>query len=460
MDTRYTDPYIADLWSRPEQYAHWAGIESQVAQAQADLDIIPEQAASGIVAGLGRMADQLLDPRLSPSLLRQLEAAEADTRHDVAAFLVCARQFCPSDAAPWLHYGLTSSDLVDTAQAVRLKKVDTYVVSLACALVELLDTGVKTHRQTPMLGRTHGQPAEPTTLGLRFHQWSGGILRAVGRWSIASPAIGKLSGPVGTYNHNPPDLERLVASRLGIGVLPGDCTQVVPRDLLADWASAAAALVAACGKIALDFRLMAARGEVLEQFTPLQVGSSSMPHKRNPITAEKICGLVRLAQGYAAMLQPVDLWEDRDLSHSCVERVAVPDLLHTVCHALAATTVLVSNGRWATGQMDRALKIADRQPYSAWKVLQMVQDGGSRPEVDRLAAEWAAQYPAPGQIDTPDPVAMLWRNPVVHPDPMTPGMADPCQPIGCDNGYHRPGCVWATSGPSQTLDTEASPGVE
>jgi adenylosuccinate lyase len=467
MNIRYTNTLISDLWSRTTQYDLWAQIEAVVAGVQGDMGIIPSPAADCIQQGLDTFRQHLRTPELSGPLLLSIDATEADVRHDVVAFLRCAGEFC-SDGAPYLHYGMTSSDLVDTTLAIRLRLAAPLVAERVGGLDDLLAIGLDTHRQTPMLGRTHGQPAEPITLGLRFNQWMGMLGRANDALEYTEEVqTGKISGPVGSYSHLQLEVERRVAMLLGVWTDPGGCTQVVPRDMLARWANACAGLIAACGKIATDIRLMAARGEVQERHRPGQVGSSSMPHKHNPIAAEQICGMVRLAQGYAAMLQPIDLWEDRDISHSCVERVAVPDLLHVVCHTLEATAQLVADLHWCTGVMDSNLRAADRQPYSAWKLLQLIRDGYERQEAEHAVKEWAADGCFGTRHDHPDALALLRGNPVVFPPavpegiPLTrvrweddPTMPQPCQPIGCDHGHHLPGCTFITI--DQSVDTEAS----
>lgn len=415
MDDRYTDTHIADLWSRYHTIALWARVEAEAAMAQARQGLIPRDAAHAIRAGLDKMVKHLEVPELHRALILSLDATEADVRHDVVAFLRCASEFIDQNGRDWLHFGLTSSDLVDSANSIRLQHADTHIYHLVESLSAVLAQGVIEHVRTPMLGRTHGQPAEPTTLGVRFHQWRENLDRALNRANYLSigAMIGKISGPVGTYAHSPLQVELDVANHLGMYLDPGTATQVVARDGLAAYASALAGVVAACGRIATDFRLMAARGEAHEQFGPDQVGSSSMPHKRNPITAEKICGMVRLARGYAAMLQPVDLWEDRDISHSCVERVALPDLLHTVCHALRCTADLVANARWDTGAMDRALKAADRVPFSAWKVLDLVREGMPRQVAQSTAAAWAREGCFGTDHDHPSALDLMANHPVL-----------------------------------------------
>lgn len=417
MDKRYRNTLIADLWSDYAKYDLWCHVESGVAQAQARGGVIPTDAAHAIGAGLDRFRKQLAGPEYNGQLMLSLQATELDVRHDVVAFLRCAGDFIDDSARPYLHFGLTSSDLVDTAAAIRMRHAEPVVAALADKLEEAIARGQEQSMQTPMLGRTHGQPAEPITLGLRFHQWHEYLLRAMNHWISEVPGtmVGKMSGPVGAYTHFAPEVETMLSQDLGFLLDRWSHTQVVPRDYLARWANAAAGLVAACGKIATDFRLMAARGEAHEQFGPMQVGSSSMPHKRNPVTAEKICGLVRLARGYAAMLQPIDLWEDRDISHSCVERVAVPDLLHVVCHALESTASLLANARWDTGAMSKALQTADRLPYSAWQTLELITSGYGRPEAELAAADWARDGCFGKEHEHPQPLQLLASNPVIFP---------------------------------------------
>jgi adenylosuccinate lyase len=268
-------------------------------------------------------------------------AIEARTKHDVAAFVTYLRQWYGEPHARWIHFGMTSSDLVDTAQGLRFKAMMHTLRSQVEDLVAAL--GIWVNERTPILGRTHGQAAEPTMLAVRATQWDRLIQEAMGNLMRDTRRLctAKLSGPVGTYAHNPPVIEKKAAEELHLAPLMWGATQIAPRGTLAAWANSASELVHACAKLAMDFRVMNTHGEVYEPQSKGQVGSSAMAGKNNPIRAEQITGMARLAAGYASMLQPLDVWLERDISHSSVERVAVPDLWHVVLHTMEQTSTLL-----------------------------------------------------------------------------------------------------------------------
>lgn len=433
MDTRYTDPLVTRLWSPESQYQLWTKIEWAVAVAQGEHDVVPKDEATTLADELSMIATQI-----TAESVAQITQIERQTRHDVAAFLqwltsrIDERALRPNkDGGPvpdlfkpprWLHWGLTSSDVVDTALGLRFKQVEPHLNGLVGDLMEVLFDLEES--QTPLLGHTHGQPAEPTSIGLRAMQWRTTFARATELLdgTIFELCVAKMSGPVGSYSHNTPDVEGTAAELLGLRpamwLVP---TQVIPRDLLAFWAQAARSVVAACGKIALDIRLMAARGEVREKPGRAQVGSSSMPHKNNPITAEQICGMVRLADGYAVMLQPIDLWEDRDISHSSVERVAVPDLWHVLLHTLRQTHRLLSTLEYNDEVIRDNLYKAGRLPYTAWRANALVRGGMDRQAAHSAAKRWADWEDSTGELveaakglqSHPTPEAMVREHPMV-----------------------------------------------
>lgn len=340
MDSRYLHPQVAALWDLPWTYDAWFRIEIATIRAQARNGVVPLDQVEAILAGPAQ-------PQLSDHVDAVL-AIEKQTRHDVAAFVQFLREWYGEPHARWIHFGMTSSDLVDTAQGLRFKAMQHMLRAQVEDLVQSL--GIWTNERTPVLGRTHGQAAEPTMLAVRASQWdrliqeaSGNLLRDTGRMATC-----KLSGPVGTYAHNPPKVEQEVAYELHLSALRWGATQIAPRGTLAAWANSASELVHACAKMAMDFRLMNLVGEVTEPQAPRQIGSSAMAGKNNPIRAEQITGMARLAAGYASMLQPIDLWLERDISHSSVERVAVPDLWHVVLHTMEQTATLLRRMRLNT----------------------------------------------------------------------------------------------------------------
>lgn len=333
MIPRYSHALTTELWSPEWTYGTWLLIEKETLASQRRHGLVPEREALELLTWLARV-------HIDADAVAAIQHIERTTKHDVAAFLEWLRRGAPHGR--FLHFGLTSSDVVDTALAYRFHVLQPQLVSRLANLRSEL-TGWAVSDQS-VVGRTHGQPAEPTTLGARAEHWLA---------MVATPAAGmlmsikdvcrvKLSGPVGTFAHNPPIVEAEVARSLGMIPLGKGASQVAPRSGLALWASAAAVFAAACAKIANDLRLMNLMGEVHWPQAKGQIGSSSMAHKNNPIMAEHIKGLAQLIQGYAAMLQPLDLWLERDISHSSVERVAVPDLWHILFRMIDQTTGLLN----------------------------------------------------------------------------------------------------------------------
>lgn len=332
MIGRYSHPLVSACWTSQTTHALWLQIEKAVLDAQIEESMFPAEKEAHVQA-LRAALDTI---EFTGEAEAEIVACERTTKHDVAAFLEWVREQVPHGEL--LHFGLTSSDLIDTSMGVRFAQLYHMVVDafrdLISAITDLTEMGI------PMLGRTHGQPAEPTSLAVRAWHWLATLepaMVAVHRHSKFM-RVAKLSGPVGTYAHNSPAVEIRAAKALGLQPHGPGASQVVPRTTLALWASSVGAFAAACSKIATDLRLLHLTGEVYWDQTAGQVGSSAMAHKNNPIQAEHVCGLARLAGGYAQMLQPVDLWLERDISNSAVERVAVPDLFHVLMRITDQTT--------------------------------------------------------------------------------------------------------------------------
>ncbi len=372
MDTRYQNPEVAALWGLPWTLNAWWRIERAVIRAQIDTGLISQAEADPLLTGpqptfneTGPQADQL----------DRHAQWEEITKHDVAAFLATMREFYGEPHARWIHYGMTSSDLVDTTQGLRFAEMNLIFYVQSTDLEGALLPWVA--NPMPVLGRTHGQPAEPTAIGVRAAHWMANIRPAMLQLQRDSEQmrIAKISGPVGTYAHNPPAIESTVALRLGLSALAFGGSQIVPRGRLGRWANSAAEFVQACAKVAVDIRLMAMTGEAMIGSAAGQVGSSAMPHKNNPIRAEKITGLARLAAGYASMLQPLDLWLERDLSNSCVERVAVPDLWHVVMHVLEQTALLLTETGLSFHAAREELENHANEAWSHHTTLGAIQDG-------------------------------------------------------------------------------------
>lgn len=370
MIPRYAHPEITVLWSPTWTYQTWLHIEVCTLSAQRQFEVLSSE------------ADPLLtrlrhyNPSVDMQALTEILAQEAETGHDVVAFLNWMRSHA-GPAGRFLHFGLTSSDLVDTAQGVRFKEATRTLRGELADLSNALTSWAV--NRTPILGRTHGQVAEPMEIRARGMHWLT-LLSVTGRDLLHASRrlqVCKLSGPVGTYAHNPPQVEVQVAVDLGLQPAGAGSSQILPRASLAAWASSAAAVVEALAKVATDIRLMNLLGEATIARTDRQVGSSSMPHKKNPIVAEQICGLAQIARGYALMLQPIAGWLERDIAHSSVERVAVPDLWHLVLHAIKQTVWLLEHTELDQWVIAESFRRAGGQPLSSQVMLERIREGAS-----------------------------------------------------------------------------------
>ena len=324
MIPRYTHPEMGALWSDRRRYETWLEVELAATDAMADAGLVPKDAA----ADLRARAD--FD-------IARIEEIEAVTQHDVIAFTTAvAEKVGPS--ARWLHFGLTSSDVIDTAQALQMRDACALILRGIGTLMEAVRERAEEHRRTPMIGRTHGVHAEPMTFGLKLALWYAELQRDLERVLRAREivSVGKLSGAVGTFAHLDPAIEARVCARLGLAAAPVS-SQVIQRDRHAELLAALAITGASLEKFALEIRGLQKTeiGEVEEPFGKGQKGSSAMPHKRNPIGSEQVVGLARLLRGNAvAAFENVALWHERDISHSSVERVILPDSFIALDHML------------------------------------------------------------------------------------------------------------------------------
>ena len=333
MIPRYSLPEMAALFTDEARIARWLEVEILAVEGLSAIGLVPERDAHAVRSRA---------PKVVPELVSAVAEREKVTDHDVAAFVDVIQEAIGSPEGSWVHFGLTSSDVVDTALCATLADAadlllvasDSLVVALKRRAAELIDV--------PMVGRTHGMHAEPTSFGAKLSLWCLQADRDRQRLRSARDriAVGKLSGAVGTYSNIDPRVEEFVCRALGLTPVPA--TQVIARDRHAELLWACAAVGATVETIATEIRLLARSevGEVEEAFGAGQKGSSAMPHKRNPIVSERLCGLARLLRGYlGAGLEDVALWHERDISHSSVERVALPDaclLTHYVLHRCAA----------------------------------------------------------------------------------------------------------------------------
>ena len=321
------------LWSEQRQFETWLEIELAVCQAWCDLGVIPEE-------DMKRLKEKATFD------LHRIHEIEEATRHDVVAFTRAVSESLGPERK-WVHYGLTSADVVDTAWSVRLKKASQLIREAIGVLLDRLSVRAKEHKYTLMMGRTHGVHAEPVTFGLKLAQFYAEMKRHQTRFDRAAEEVctGKLSGAVGTFAHSPPEIEQITCNLLGLKPEPV-ATQVVARDRHAHYVCMLAQIGATLEKMAVEVRHLQRSEvrEVEEAFRKGQKGSSAMPHKRNPIGSENITGSARMLRGYAiAALENIALWHERDISHSSVERVILPDATTLVHYALHRFAGIIGN---------------------------------------------------------------------------------------------------------------------
>jgi adenylosuccinate lyase len=374
MIPRYTHPEMGRIWSDQRRYETWLLVETAAAEAMAAAGIVPPEAARDIRERGG------FD-------VARIEEIEQTTQHDVIAFTTAvAEKVGPS--ARWLHFGMTSSDVIDTAQALQMREACDVILSDLVALSDAIRDRALEHRRTPMIGRTHGVHAEPMTFGLKLALWYAEVQRDIERVRHARAAInvGKLSGAVGTFAHLPPSIEEEVCRRLQLEPATVS-SQVIQRDRHAELISTLAIAAASLETFALEIRGLQKTeiGEVEEPFAKGQKGSSAMPHKRNPIGCEQICGLARLLRANAhASLENVALWHERDISHSSVERVILPDSFIALDHMLRRFTKIVRGMIVHTERMRENLDRSRGVVFSGSVLLDLARKGVSREQ----AYEW------------------------------------------------------------------------
>jgi adenylosuccinate lyase len=370
MIERYTLPEMGRVWSEAHKYELWCRVETIVLEAHAEAGTVPADAVAPVASA-------------PPPTPEAVAAVEAVTQHDVIAFLTAwADLTVPREAAAWVHFGMTSSDLLDTALAVQLVEATDLLLGKANALVGSLRDHALTHRETLRVGRTHGVHAEPDVWGHRVADFAFAMARSRDRLVRARDAVGvaKISGVVGTYSNIDPSVERHVARALGLS--PADvASQVVMRDGISEWVSALAVLATVCEAIALEVR-HGQRTEVRELAEPFgsgQKGSSAMPHKRNPILCERICGLARIVRAQVVpVLEGIPLWHERDISHSSVERIALPDAAIGTDYLLHLTDRLVNGLEVDRARMRANLDSTGGLVYSSAVLLELVESGQSR----------------------------------------------------------------------------------
>jgi adenylosuccinate lyase len=366
------------VWSDESRFARWLEVELLATEAHARLGIVPAEDAARC-----REAAPTVDAAFVLAVLER----EAVTDHDVAAFVDVVQASIGQPAGSWIHYGLTSSDVVDTALCWAMADAVDLLIDASSELIDALVAMARTHRDTVMIGRTHGVHAEPTTFGAKVALWASQVDRDRTRLRAAreSIAVMKLSGAVGTYSNIPPEVEAHVGEALGLR--PVAATQVIARDRHAEFLYACASAAATCELVAVELRHLQRTEvrEVQEGFKPGQKGSSAMPHKRNPISAETISGLARVVRSnLLAGLQDVALWHERDISHSSVERVVLPDSAQLTFYVLRRLRRLIEGLVVMPERMLANLEASHGLVFSQPVLLGLVQSGLSRDDAYRI----------------------------------------------------------------------------
>jgi adenylosuccinate lyase len=382
---RYSLPEMAAVFSDTTRFGRYVEIELLATEAQAALGIVPADDADACRAKA---------PVTDEAFVQAVSDREAVTDHDVAAFVDVVQEAIGQPAGAWIHYGLTSSDIVDTAWCWALRDAADLLIEASSALLATVIDLARTHRDTVMIGRTHGIHAEPTTFGAKVALWALQIDRDRARLRAARQAVAvcKLSGAVGTYSNIDPSVESFVGRRLGLTPVPS--TQVIARDRHAEYLWACASVGSTMEMIAVELRHLQRTevGEVQEGFKPDQKGSSAMPHKRNPISAETITGLSRVLRGnLQAGMQDVALWHERDISHSSVERIVLPDSSLMAYYVMRRMQRLLVGLQVFPERMRANLDAGFGLVFSQPVLLALVQGGLGRDEAYRIVQENAAQ---------------------------------------------------------------------
>jgi adenylosuccinate lyase len=377
---RYTRPEMSRVWSDENRFQKWLEVELAASETLAEAGVVPREAAA------------ILRQRARVDVAR-INEIEAKVRHDVIAFTIAVQEsVADPEAARWLHYGLTSNDVVDTAQALLIREASHLVEKKIEALGEALERRAWEFKDTPEIGRTHGVHAEPITFGLKIANWYAENRRDLARFQVAAQqiAVGKISGAVGTCTHLGPEIEQKICHRLGLATAP-ITSQVIERDRHAQYLTTLAVVAASLERIAQEIRHLQRTEvrEVEEPFGGEQRGSSAMPHKRNPVSSEQICGLARVVRANSqAALENVALWHERDISHSSVERVILPDSTILLDYMLHRTTEIVANMKVFPERMLRNLNATQGLVFSGQLLQDLVEHGAPRED----AYQWVQAH--------------------------------------------------------------------
>ena len=365
MIPRYTNAEMGKVWEEENKFSYWLEVEKAVSNAQSELGIIPREAANDI-------------SNLSKFDVKEINEIELKTNHDVIAFLTNVSSYI-GDSSKYLHYGLTSSDVIDTALSLQMLDALKIINKKTRELLNVLKTQARKYKDTVMVGRTHGIHAEPITLGFKFAVWAFEMNRNIERIEQAREniAYGKISGAVGTYANTSPEIEKKVCDILNLKPSQAS-TQILQRDRHAQMLSALAICGATLEKIALEVRGLQRTDvkEIEEPFSKGQKGSSAMPHKRNPVICERICGLARvLRSNVMAAFENIALWHERDISHSSAERIIIPDSFIMLDYILGKTIFVLENLNVIERNMERNLMKYGGIIFSQRVLLELINKG-------------------------------------------------------------------------------------
>ena len=379
MIPRYTREDMGRVWSDANKYSKWLEVELAATETLAEAGQVPAEAA------------EIIRARAKVDTAR-INELEAKVKHDVIAFTMnVGESIGDPGAARWLHYGMTSNDVVDTAQALLVRDASLLIEGALAKFSEVLARRAQEFRHTPQIGRTHGVHAEPITFGLKVANWYAENQRNIGRFADAAAQmrIGKISGAVGNASHLGPEIEERICQRLGLNVAPV-ASQVIQRDRHAHYVGTLALIAATLEKIAIEIRHLQ-RTEVREAEEPFageQRGSSAMPHKRNPVTCEQISGLARVVRSnMIAAYENIGLWHERDISHSSVERIILPDSAILIDYMLAKMSAVVANMRVFPERMKKNLDATQGLVFSGQLLQDLVEKGMPRDEAYKTVQE-------------------------------------------------------------------------
>jgi adenylosuccinate lyase len=376
---RYTRPEMGRIWSEENRFRNWLAVEVAATETLAESGIVPAEAAKAI-------------RERANFKVERIHEIEAEIRHDVIAFTTSVAEFVGPQSR-WFHYGLTSNDVVDTAQALLIAQASKLIAADLKKLSEVLKRRAWEFKNTPMVGRTHGVHAEPITFGFKLANWYSEVQRNIARFASAAEdmRVGKFSGAVGTFAHLSPELEDKICARLKLKPAAVS-SQVIQRDRHAHYMANLAVIACTLDKIATEIRHLQ-RTEVREAeefFSEKQKGSSAMPHKRNPVTCEQISGLARVVRSNAqAAFENVALWHERDISHSSAERVIIPDSTTLVDYLLQKTANLIDTMFVYPKRMKANLESTGGLVFSGQLLLDLVEKGVSREDAYRIVQKHA-----------------------------------------------------------------------